>query len=614
MAKPDVDAMSTELSGMLAAILGDLQEKVQVLEVKLEETNKGKQETERLLAIANEKLARLENTDDRLARLEESQQQMKSESERLQSSSSQLEDSLEESLAAMLIQIHELKMKASDENAKPCEIREQDLDKEQEARAEEVGKEASSTLPEEILTGQNTANFTGEEPSNKDAADAQAVLARGESLRRAALMAAQQEARAKRQAGSLFKDWTSTIENRLQLIEQQITMLIDQSNDTDGLAQRAAAAAIEAIRAEVSMQVISSTQASSDAIRRELHKGLAMQDEHLKQTAEASAATESELRALCADVRGEVQRTKEDAKEAKRLAELGRLSVEEMANARKRLDGLNNDVVKLYKAKCDLASINSLEERISRTTDGRISELESRLMAHSDTRVNDYKVQMEARLDASLEASRQQYEAALHGEARMYRMKLARKLDGVNEFAALQAIASEDGHNGQRLRTIQQDMRQILDLVQQLDLESKNVSAPVREAAVETVRHSPRLPPAATRPATLHLHPSRKMAMLAHSGAGIVATLPGVDGRRPGSPANSGTLKRPSSAASLRSGEQSMDSRPSPTTASRSNAGMTPPMFRAQQDLVPRSPPHHGSEEQAAQWAQRAQALQAGAI
>ena len=57
MAKPDVDAMSTELSGMLAAILGDLQEKVQVLEVKLEETNKGKQETERLLAIANEKLA-----------------------------------------------------------------------------------------------------------------------------------------------------------------------------------------------------------------------------------------------------------------------------------------------------------------------------------------------------------------------------------------------------------------------------------------------------------------------------------------------------------------------------------------------------------------------------
>ena len=42
---------------MLAAILGDLQEKVQVLEVKLEETNKGKQETERLLAIANEKLA-----------------------------------------------------------------------------------------------------------------------------------------------------------------------------------------------------------------------------------------------------------------------------------------------------------------------------------------------------------------------------------------------------------------------------------------------------------------------------------------------------------------------------------------------------------------------------
>lgn len=538
-APPDVDVMSSELSGMLAAVLGGLQERVATLEGALAESASGKVTTESQLAAANERLDHLEKAHEELL----------DANAHLMATNTQLEDGLEQSLAAMLSKMDQMKLSADEDHANMAgsvellEGMKNELSElrsnSQKAKAEENWDKVRSDVRQEGPTRGSTSASTVME----------------------VVLAAQRVARRQREQGNLMKDWTDMLEGRLHAVEAKLGPLENRSTDEDGIAVRAAASAIEAIRAEVAMQVRSAVQTATDGMRRESQKT----SEHLKQSLatnradqEALAAT---LREECNRVQGEARRATEAAAEALQMARLGRLSLEEMKHVQDRLESVSREMIKLRSSKCDVETFNLLEGRMADTTMARMAELERRLAAQTESLVNQVQDQMDARLEASIEASRLDYEGALREESRAQRMALRRKLDGVSEFAALQQIASEDGKNGARLKSIQSTLANVLDLVLRIDPNQSAAPSPVREAAAYV--HGPRsdLPPAGTRQARMHARPSTHTAMLGHSPAGIIAAVPGLNepvnsSCRPSSPlaGATGGLRRPASASSLRGG------------------------------------------------------------
>ena len=116
-------------------------------------------------------------------------------------------------------------------------------------------------------------------------------------------------ARRQREQGNLMKDWTDMLEGRLHAVEAKLGPLENRSTDEDGIAVRAAASAIEAIRAEVAMQVRSAVQTATDGMRRESQKT----SEHLKQSL---ATNRADQEALAATLREECNRVQGEARRA----------------------------------------------------------------------------------------------------------------------------------------------------------------------------------------------------------------------------------------------------------------------------------------------------------
>ena len=493
------------LSVRLSGVLGEVLQQLDERLQKLEDNSSGESGSQAQLAAAN---ARIEELEKRQGLLE--------------TASDQSHDAFESSLAGMLTKLEQV-AKANRPSA---------------AEQWDKTKKLHKPIPSPNLV-QNFKEIANE---------------------------AHIQARKKREQGGLLAEWTRMVEERLQALEEKVSRSMDENN----VAKRAAEDAVTGMRAEVVMQALSAAESAGEKTQREVKSRMAQHDQSLDEVAKRNAALESELREVCSEARAMSIRATDDAAEASRLAFKSSKSAAEMVHLSDRVDDFAKELIRIQGAKCDVTSFEELKKRVaSDASDVRMNllALEERLLAQSVAAARDIRSELEDRMHA-VQANENELKQAIRDQTRELRIKNARKLDGVHEFAALQQIASEDGRTGERLRLLQHSLGHLLQIVSRLDpgpppaVRSADNSWPVGAGgrAANAMRGSNSLPPAGTRPALLNPRPPSPSPkrdrpaspVLAHSGHGVATSYPGQPPALGGSRARGAGLKRPASAGSIR--------------------------------------------------------------
>ena len=519
----DLNALSSELTGVLATVLGSLNDRVQTLEVQLSSETAGKKAAEKAL---EETTARLQQLEFKLDEVHQTQQ-------RLNDASSSLEAQFESGLADMLTRVKKTEdetaqLKAEEEKAraeleaKMEEKERQALEKEKQARGEKnLGKLRANTQK------------IAEEHKKKSSVDATINLVQDAATR------AREEAAKKRQQGDLIKEWTAMIEARLKAVEDRpvfdpasvtaaVTAAaeapsgddevataevaaaptgsglrvvpvpigrrkssgIDAATAEDVAAKAAAKAAEEATTSlkatmldELSAQVAARV---SGQITAAVTKGVKEHGKEAYDTAlVATDAVDARLRAamqqsasfeqLCNERIAALRSVSHDAamhaSQALSKVQENSASAAEMQSIRERHETLHRDLVSLRSAsasKCERETLEDLKSSLESEITARLSALESRLTAERDDSVSAVKQLLLEKIESGLKTSEGTFEASLTSRLSLLDSQISRKLDSGKEYEKMIEVAIADGTTSKRLKMIESQMAHLLRLIQQL--------------------------------------------------------------------------------------------------------------------------------------------------
>ncbi len=590
----DLNALSSELTGVLASVLGGLQDRVQSLEERLSTETAGKKAAEKAL----------EDTAARLQKLEYMFDEVYQTQQRLNDASSNLEAQFEIGLADMLTRVKKTEDQVAIARAAEEKARAEREEKEAQARAEKnLGK---------LRAGQQ----------KKHGVDATIALVQDAATR------AREEAAQKRQHGQLIKEWTAMIEARLKAVEERGPAAAPVEATPSGIdvataeevAARAAARAAEQATASMRATMLDELSAQAAArvsgqVAAAVSKGvkehgkqsydaavarLDEQDASLRAAVEANAAFESGVNERIAALRSVSHSAAVEASEALSKVRENSASAAEMQSIRERHETLHRDLISLRSAnasKCERETLEELKSLLNAEAEARLAALESRLTAERDESVHAAKQQLLERFEAGLAASEGTFEHALTSRLTLLDSQISRKLDSGKEYEKLVEVAIADGSTSKRLKMIEAQMAHLLRLIQQLVDVRQQTPSPIGNDASLSPTSKPgwtspgqrKLPPAATRAAVLHERPKRETPILAHSGAGIMSSFPSQHQHR-AAPVNTPVgERRPASAGAMRR----VDSAPATGSAAFDGPDAFVPIKRPT-SAKPTQPAHHG--------------------
>jgi hypothetical protein len=411
--EPDVEALSTDLSGVFDAFIGGLSDRVQRLEERLATEAAHRKEAQKELNRANERIQVLEHRQDEFVE-----------------ASSVLEANVD-SLLTRLEQAEEERIEA-------------------EAAAAEAAAIAQAAAIEAAATKAAAAQVAAAEAAAA-AATAAKRAAPKRSLFRDLVTAAQRQAKEKQRN---IGEWSKEVDHRLAQLEAESSQAEDLR---------------EALHSELARQVLSAVSANTDQSKREAKAALVEQTEFLNAAAKQSAAFEQTMREAMAMARSEARQAGKEAKDAHQVANDALFGIGELVQVRERHAELGREVLKLRGSiaeKCDQQKLDELQEQSAL----HLRELEGRLLAESEAKSESRARDVEHRVEADLAYQRESIESQLGQRLAVLEGNIAEKLGAMQQLTQLhQSEAEEEGTTRQRLSDIQIAMQRLLELVMRID-------------------------------------------------------------------------------------------------------------------------------------------------